>query len=119
MSAELRQTIERGRELSAIAYAQARHTVVHYGLILSQLFSDVDAIITPVTTGAAPQGLESTGSPIFCALWTLCGLPAITIPVGKTADGLPLGIQLVGRRLADMQLLAIADWAIRRIEAAC
>jgi len=119
MSAELRQTIERGRELSAMAYAQARHIVVHYGLTLSQLFADVDAIITPVTTGAAPQGLESTGSPIFCALWTLCGLPAITIPVGKTADGLPLGIQLVGQRLADMKLLAIADWVMQRIGVTC
>lgn len=113
MSDKLRQVIEQGRTVSAIAQAEARQAAVHYNAVLSDLWSQYDAILTPVTTGAAPLGLENTGSPIFCALWTLCGLPAISIPAGTTENGLPLGIQLVGRRLGDWNLLAIADWAMK------
>lgn len=112
ISPKLRQIIERGRSLSAIAYAQARQAAVDYNLYLSKLWLDFDAILTPVTTGTAPHGLENTGSPIFCALWTLCGLPAISIPVRKASNGLPLGIQLVGARSQDLELLAIADWVM-------
>lgn len=110
MSLKLRQVIERGRSLPAITYAQARQAAVHYSLCLSKLLLDVDAILTPVTTSTAPHGLENTGSPIFCAIWTLCGLPAIAIPVRKSSNNLPLGIQLVGARSRDFNLLAIADW---------
>jgi Asp-tRNA(Asn)/Glu-tRNA(Gln) amidotransferase A subunit family amidase len=111
MSPKLRQVIERGRDLSAIAYAQARQAAADYNLCLAKLWLNFDAILTPVTTGTAPHGLDNTGSPIFCALWTLCGLPAISIPVRK-AGGLPLGIQLVGARSQDLELLAIANWVM-------
>ena len=113
MSDKLRQIIEQGRTIPAIAHAKARQAAIRYNVILDQLWADYDAILTPVTTGTAPQGLENTGSPIFCALWTLCGLPAISIPAGTAENGLPLGIQLVGQRLGDWNLLAIADWAMK------
>lgn len=113
MSPQLRQVIERGRSLSAVAYAQARQAAMDYSLCLAKLWSDFDAILTPVTAGPAPRGLKNTGSPIFCALWTLCGLPAISLPVRKASTGLPLGIQLVGARSKDWDLLAIADWVMR------
>ncbi len=111
MSDKLCQVIEQGRTVSTTAHAAARQAAVDYNSTLARLWSKFDAILTPVTTGAAPRGLENTGSPIFCALWTLCGLPAISIPAGTTEDGLPLGIQLVGQRLGDRNLLAIAAWA--------
>jgi Asp-tRNA(Asn)/Glu-tRNA(Gln) amidotransferase A subunit family amidase len=117
MSPKFRQVIERGRRFSAIAYAQARQAAVDYNRMLSKL-GTFDAILTPATTGTAPLGLENTGSPIFCALWTLCGLPAISIPVRKASNGLPLGIQLVGSRSKDLDLLAIADWAMSCIGSA-
>ncbi|PPS40975.1 amidase [Chroococcidiopsis sp. TS-821] len=109
MSSKLQQLIVRGRNVDAIAYSQARHAVVEYNITLAKIFSEFDAILTPVTTGTAPYGLENTGSPVFCALWTLCGLPAISIPVGMS-NGLPLGIQLVGKRLCDRELLEIAQF---------
>lgn len=112
MSPKLQQVIQRGRSLPTLAYAQARQAAVHYNLCLSKLWLNFDAILTPVTPGTAPRGLENTGSPIFCALWTLCGLPAISIPVRKADNGLPLGIQLVGARSKDLDLLAIASWAV-------
>jgi Asp-tRNA(Asn)/Glu-tRNA(Gln) amidotransferase A subunit family amidase len=113
MSAKLRHVIEQGRATSAIALREARQATIHYKTTLSKLWSEYDAILTPVTTGTAPLGLENTGSPIFCALWTLCGLPAISIPAGIAENGLPLGIQLVGRPLGDWDVLAIADWAMK------
>lgn len=109
MSPKLRQMIERGRTLSAIAYAEVRQAVADYHATLTKILAEHDAILTPVTIGPAPQRIE-TGSPIFCALWTLCGLPAISIPAGTATNGLPLGVQLVGRRLGDWELLRIANW---------
>ncbi len=72
------------------------------------MFGRFDAIVTPATTGEAPVGLESTGSPIFCTIWTLCGLPAITLPLLKGAHGMPIGVQLVGAAGEDGRLLRTA-----------
>ncbi|MCH2520277.1 MAG: amidase family protein, partial [Dehalococcoidia bacterium] len=51
-----------------------------------------------------------TGDPIFCTLWTLCGTPAVTLPLLEGADGLPIGVQLVGQRGDDARLLRTANW---------
>jgi Asp-tRNA(Asn)/Glu-tRNA(Gln) amidotransferase A subunit family amidase len=110
MSPPLRELIEQGRSISALTYGKVHQTITHYSLVLADIFAQYDAILTPVTTGAASRGLNNTGSPIFCALWTLCGLPAINIPIHSIDDRLPLGIQLVGRRTGDCELLAIAAW---------
>lgn len=68
----------------------------------------IDAWVCPATTGPAPEGLASTGSPLMNLPWTHAGLPTITLPTGVAANGLPLGLQLVAATLADEQLLA---WA--------
>ena len=67
-------------------------------------------MITPPTAGEAPATLEETGNPAFCTIWTLLGVPAITIPVGHGPAGLPIGVQIVGARDADDSLLAVAAW---------
>ena len=112
ISPKLRALIEQARSLPPLAYAQARQAVVNYHRYLNS-FQHTDAILTPVTTGPAPLGLENTGSPILCALWTLCGLPAISIPIGTAKNGLPLAVQLVGQPREDARLLSIADWIVR------
>ena len=63
----------------------------------------------------APAGLDSTGSPVFCTLWTYCGTPAITLPLMEDPNGLPLGVQLVGRRGDDARLLRTARWLANRV----
>jgi Asp-tRNA(Asn)/Glu-tRNA(Gln) amidotransferase A subunit family amidase len=68
----------------------------------------LDVILTPSTPGEAPEGLHTTGNAIFNLMWTLLHVPCVAIPVGRGAKGLPVGIQLVGPRLSDMRLLAIA-----------
>jgi Asp-tRNA(Asn)/Glu-tRNA(Gln) amidotransferase A subunit family amidase len=61
--------------------------------------------------------LASTGDPIFCTLWTYLGVPAITLPLLRTENGLPLGVQLVGRRGNDARLLRTARWLVKTVAA--
>ncbi len=66
----------------------------------------LDLWITPSAVGAAPAGLESTGDPVINLPWTQAGLPALSLPAGRNPEGLPLGLQVIGRWWADEQLLA-------------
>jgi Asp-tRNA(Asn)/Glu-tRNA(Gln) amidotransferase A subunit family amidase len=76
-----------------------------------------DAILTLPAPGQAPKTLASTGEAIFNGLWTLLHMPCLTLPAGQGPDGLPVGIQLVGKRYADARLLDIGLWVERRLEA--
>lgn len=110
LSESLRGQIERGRAVTAVDYlkAVARIPILNDGF--AELFDRFDAILTPATTGTAPRGLASTGSPVFCTLWTLCGMPAVALPLMQGGNGLPLGVQLVGQRGDDARLLRTARW---------
>lgn len=70
--------------------------------------SNIDLWICPPAVGPAPKGLDSTGDPVMNLPWTQIGFPALNIPAGKTDDGLPMGLQVIGRWNADEELL---DWA--------
>ena len=85
---------------------------------LDEIFERCDAILTPATTGPAPAGLESTGTAIFNGLWTLCGTPAVTVPLFTAENGLPMGVQLVGRRGDDARLLRTARWLSEHVSEA-
>jgi Asp-tRNA(Asn)/Glu-tRNA(Gln) amidotransferase A subunit family amidase len=111
LSEQLRTQIERGQEVRAIDYQRALAQIdpIHESFL--ELFEQrYDAILTPSALSAAPKGLSSTGDPAFCTLWTLCGMPAITLPLLQSADGLPIGVQLVGPRHGDARLLRTARW---------
>jgi len=77
-----------------------------------EMFDRCDAILTAAAAGPAPLGLESTGSPAFCTLWTYAGMPAVTLPLLHADNGMPMGIQLVGRRGDDARLLRSARWLV-------
>lgn len=119
LSPQLRQVIERGRAYGSLAYGAARQAVVDYSIALASIWAEFDALVTPVTTGPAPQGLHNTGSFKFCGPWTLLGVPALSVPVGRAKNQLPLAIQLVGARGADWHLLAVADWVMAKLGDAC
>jgi Asp-tRNA(Asn)/Glu-tRNA(Gln) amidotransferase A subunit family amidase len=112
LSAILREMIERGQKVLAVDYNRAVSRIPVLNRLLDNTFDWYDAILTPATTGEAPVGLESTGSPIFCTIWSLCGMPAITLPILQGAHGMPLGVQLVGPRDDDAQLLRTARWLV-------
>jgi len=116
LSPQLRELIERGREVRAVDYLRALRGVSGAIDNFEELFMErYDAILTPASLGTAPKGLGSTGDPAFCSLWTLLGMPAISIPLMQGANGLPLGVQLVGRRGYDARLMRTARWLVEKL----
>jgi Asp-tRNA(Asn)/Glu-tRNA(Gln) amidotransferase A subunit family amidase len=102
LSESLRGQLARGREIRALDYQRARARIPALNAGFADLFTRFDAVLTPATTGTAPS-YETTGDPVFCTLWSLCGLPALSIPLLTGGNGLPVGVRLVaarqGRRL--------------------
>jgi Asp-tRNA(Asn)/Glu-tRNA(Gln) amidotransferase A subunit family amidase len=116
LSAPLRQIIERGRELKAVDYMRAVAAIEPMSNALAGVFDEYDAILTPAAPGEAPRGLDSTGNPAFCTTWTYLGMPAVTLPLLRSEAGLPIGVQLVGRRGNDARLLRSAHWLVKTLE---
>jgi Asp-tRNA(Asn)/Glu-tRNA(Gln) amidotransferase A subunit family amidase len=114
-SKTLRDFLAEGSAVSAVRYLAALDSAKRYGAGIAEIFKEYDAIITPATTGVAPKG-EATGSPMFCTLWTLTGLPALSLPLLKGEGGMPLGVQLIGERGDDARLLRTANWLINTLE---
>jgi Asp-tRNA(Asn)/Glu-tRNA(Gln) amidotransferase A subunit family amidase len=115
ISPVLNQLIDEGRTIPQAHYGEALVQRDELRRELENLFDSYDAVLTPPATGAAPVTLTSTGNPAFCTVWTLCGVPAITLPCGLSAEGLPLGVQLVGAYLKDDHLLRVAQWCESQI----
>lgn len=115
MSASLREQIERGRQTTAVDYMAALERMPRIAESLDEIFDRYDAILTPAVHGTAPAGLDSTGSPQFCTLWTFCGMPALSLPLLSGENGLPVGVQLVGRIGDDARLLRTARWLMNSL----
>ena len=116
LSAPLRARIEAGHAVRAPEYLAARAAAGPLIATFTELFEQrYDAILTPAVDGTAPAGLESTGEPTFCTLWTMLGLPSVSLPLLQGANGLPLGVQLVGPRHADGRLLRTARWLVESV----
>jgi Asp-tRNA(Asn)/Glu-tRNA(Gln) amidotransferase A subunit family amidase len=116
LSEALRGQLARGRELRALDYQRALARIPLLNAGFEEMFERCDAFITPAAAGTAPKGLGSTGDPAFCTLWTLCGMPALNLPLMQGANGLPLGVQLVGPRSGDARLLRTAKWLAGRLQ---
>ena len=116
LSGLLREMIERGQKDTAVEYNEAIARVGEFNDDLDEIFIEYDAIITPAAPGEAPEGLESTGSPAFCTIWTLCGTPALTMPLLQGPANLPIGVQLVGARGDDGRLFRTANWLLKALE---
>jgi len=115
MSASLREQIERGRRVTAFEHQIAVSRIAAINDGFDEIFERCDAIVTAAAPGVAPAGLESTGDPSYCTLWSLAGMPALSMPLMTGEAGLPIGVQLVGRRHADARLLRTARWLAARL----
>lgn len=116
MSDVLKKAMDDGKAILARDYMAALdwRDVLNGGL--DAIFARCDAILCPAALGPAPKGLGSTGDAIFNGLWTLAGVPAITLPTFVAENGLPMGLQLVGRRGDDARLLRTARWLATHLE---
>ena len=111
--------LSEGKGLGAPVYLQALKLRTALQEELGHFLARFDAIITPPTAGEAPATLEQTGNPAFCSIWSLCGVPAVTIPTGLGPLGLPLGLQIVGAEGNDNLLLSAARWCEERLPFSC
>ena len=115
ISATLRPRIEEGWQLSREAYDAARALGRDCRRRLADRMKEYDFLITPSAPGEAPATLETTGNSVFNRVWTLLGVPCVTLPFGSGPHGVPLGVQLVGPFDGDSGLLGWAHWAERAL----
>lgn len=111
-SPQMIEMIGTGRQASAVDYRNAMDKRDWLRSEISAFFDRYDAIITPSTSGEAPAGLDATGSPAFCTLWTYLGLPAVSIPLLAGNNDLPIGVQVVGPKGDDARLLRTVRWIV-------
>lgn len=115
LSATLREMIERGQQVLAMDYTNALEQIPVINSALDEILLEFDAIITPATPGEAPAGLDSTGSPVFCTPWTLCGMPSISLPILQGSNGMPIGVQMTAAKHDDARLLRTANWLVQQV----
>ena len=110
ISSTLKPVIERARQISQAEYEDALAVKASAESFFADFFQDYDAIVAPSAAGEAPAFGPATGDPIFCTLWTLAGLPCVTLPLLVGETGLPIGVQLIGPAHRDDRLLRTARW---------
>jgi Asp-tRNA(Asn)/Glu-tRNA(Gln) amidotransferase A subunit family amidase len=109
ISASLAERIRYGETVLARAYIDGLRARDRAYAALEDMLSRHSAILTLSSPGPAPKGLGSTGNAIFNGMWTLLGVPCVTLPL-MTISGLPCGVQLIGLRRDEARLLRIARW---------
>lgn len=106
----LREMIGRGLETDATTYSRALERRLRFITDMQVLAEQVDVLLTPSTPTPSLPDVTNTGNTMFQGPWTSCGLPAITVPSGLAASGLPLGMQLIAAPFQEERLLAAARW---------
>ena len=101
-----RSAAERDAAAAVFARTQAAFPTAMEGL---------DVLVTPSAPGEAPEGLDWTGDPALNFIWTSLHVPCVTVPAGMGRNGLPLGIQIVGRAGDDRAVLAWAQWVAAKV----
>ena len=116
VSKHFRDLVAEGRKVTATEYLAARRDAQRYADGMASIFEQFsDAILTLSARGVAPQGIEATGDPVFCTLWTLTGFPSLNLPLLANADDLPIGVQLVGAAGRDERLFRTARAMIKTV----
>ncbi|HSF90899.1 MAG TPA: amidase family protein, partial [Paracoccaceae bacterium] len=110
ISDTLKPIIERGRQISLAEYEDALAVKASAEAFFADFFLEFDAILAPSAAGEAPLFGQGTGDAIFCTLWTLAGLPCVSIPLLVGDTELPIGVQLIGPAERDDRLLRTARW---------
>jgi Asp-tRNA(Asn)/Glu-tRNA(Gln) amidotransferase A subunit family amidase len=109
ISKGLAARLETGAKVPGHAYVRALNAREDAYRAVSRVLDAHSAILTLSSCGPAPVTLNSTGNAIFNGMWTLLGVPCVSLPL-LTVDGLPLGVQLIGKRRDEGRLLAAARW---------
>lgn len=108
MSTKLIETLEAGAKISPQEYDAARRASKIARRKTQNIFAEVDILLAPSAPSFAPIGFDSTGIATFNKLWTLLGTPSVNIAGLRAKNGMPLGIQAIGKFGSDKNLLSIA-----------
>ena len=111
----LNAALDEGRAIGADDYRRALASRRVMIAAAQDWLARYDALIAPPATGPAPEGLGTTGDPSCCTMASLLGFPALSLPIGLAANGLPLGMQIVAPADADDRLLSVAAWCEARL----
>ncbi|WP_299852545.1 amidase [uncultured Roseovarius sp.] len=118
VSPEMREAISRGHAISDGQYQDALGVKASADAFFTGHFNDFDAIMAPSASGEAlPLSDGSTGDAVYCTIWTLAGLPCLTLPLLVGDSGLPIGVQLIGGVEEDDRLMRTAAWVQRALAA--
>ena len=109
----IRAGIEMGLLTPAPAYLKAQRLRREFRAALSEMVSQVDAVMTPATPSPAPRDLTTTGDAAFQVPWTAAGLPTVVVPSALSDGGLPMAVQLGGPMGEEGRLLGAAQWCER------
>ena len=115
LSPALQALLDLGMTISGAAHASHLQATLRVRQQAQALFDTCEVILAPSTIGEAPEGLSSTGDPCFCRTWTLLGLPSVHLSFAQGKNGLPVGLQLVGKYGDDHRLLLAAHWVHARL----
>lgn len=110
LSQRLRDFLDTGRRWEWARVAAAAHGDRCRRALDEQVWPQVDVLLAPATIGEAPEGLDTTGDPLFCRAWTMLGTPTMAVPGLKGPAGLPLGVQVVAPHGHDGRAAAAAAW---------
>jgi Asp-tRNA(Asn)/Glu-tRNA(Gln) amidotransferase A subunit family amidase len=110
--------VAEGASISAKDAAVLAHEIADRRGDFARMIGRGEIWLTPAAPDEAPKGIERTGDPLFNRLWTLLGGPLMSIPAGKGAKGLPIGVQLVGAPGSDDDLIDAAAWVEAALAAA-
>jgi Asp-tRNA(Asn)/Glu-tRNA(Gln) amidotransferase A subunit family amidase len=112
VSQRFHELMAEGRQVTAPRYLDALAEGRRLRESMEELFQqECTAVLTLSTHGEAPEG-TATGNPVFNSLWSLLGLPAVTLPLLQGKSGMPIGVQLVGAPNDDARLLRTANWLV-------
>ena len=115
ISPRLAQLFDAGMTVGAEEYDDAVRRTRTARAGLDAFFGDCDAMLVPAAPGEAPRGLGNTGNPVFSRMWTLLGVPCVSVPAGLGDTGLPVAVQLVGRIGDDARVLRAAIFLERAL----
>jgi aspartyl-tRNA(Asn)/glutamyl-tRNA(Gln) amidotransferase subunit A len=120
VSQRLRDMLEFARRKSAVDYAAADRLLDRAVLKARHLFEQIDVLVMP-TVSQGPYRIgetERANDADLCSFASVAGCPAISLPMGRLENGMPVGLQLVGAPGSDLRLLELAEVCASRLDAA-
>lgn len=106
----IRTLVQTGLTRGAPAYVRADRARRRFADDTARALAPYDALLSPTAPALPPRGLAWTGDASLCAPWSSTGFPALTLPTGLAASGLPHAVQLVGVPSRAAALLHVGAW---------